>query len=116
MTVTSQRALLALSASTLAAGETANPLGAVFSLMDELTAKVTKDGEAEAKAYHEYFEWCDETTQNAGFAIKTAESDKKKLEATIGEKELKDASVIREKEASDFAANEQELVEAIDAL
>jgi len=136
---TSQRALLALSASTLVAGETANPLSTVISLMDELTAKVTKDGEAEAKAYHEYFEWCDETTKNAGFAIKTAESDKKKLEATIGElksevegadtkieelaastadgeKELKDATVIREKEAADFAANDEELMEGIDAL
>jgi hypothetical protein len=36
----------------------ANPLGKVLELIDELRAKVVKDGEAEAKAFKEYFEWC----------------------------------------------------------
>merc|ERR1719436_162317 len=62
-----------------------NPLSKVISLMDELTAKVTKEGEAEAKAYSDYVEWCDETTANAGFAIDTATKEKAKLEASIAE-------------------------------
>merc|ERR1719321_2657011 len=60
-----------------------NPLGAVINLLDELTAKVTADGEAEAKAYHEYVEWCDDASKNFGFDIKDASDKKAKLEALI---------------------------------
>merc|ERR1719436_1138728 len=60
-----------------------NPLSKVISLMDELTAKVTKEGEAEAKAYADYVEWCDEFSRNKQFEIKTATSQKEKLEAEI---------------------------------
>merc|ERR1719469_886619 len=127
-------ALLASTTQVVSGEDGPNPLSAVITLMDDLTARVIQDGDVADKEYHEYFEWCDETTQNAGFAIKTGESDKKKLEATIGElksevegadtkieelaastadgeKELKDATVIREKEAADFAANDEELME-----
>jgi len=111
----------------------------VLSLMDELAAKVTKDGEAEAKAYNEYFQWCDDTTKNAAYAIETAEKEVGKLEASIkeltanietagskiddlveaiasAEKELKDASSIRDKEAADFKTAEAELAKSIDQL
>jgi len=116
-----------------------NPLAAVLTLMDECTAKVTADGEAEAKAYAEYVEWCDDVAKNAQFAIKTAQSEKDKLEAKIGqltadievattkiedltgsiataESELKDATAIRSKEAADFAVAEGELADAVDTL
>jgi len=116
-----------------------NPLGTVITLLDELTAKITKDGEAEAKAYAEYVEWCDDTSKNTGFAIDTATKEKAQLEAKIqqltsdmeasstkidglasdvatGDAELKDATLIRGKEAADFATSEKELVESIDAL
>jgi len=108
-------------------------------LIDELAAKITKDGEAEQKAYNEYVEWCDDTAKNTGFAIKTAESAIGELEAKIGEltgniaaagsaieelagaiakgeEELADATTIRNKEAADFAASEAELSESIDTL
>merc|ERR1719310_2542159 len=68
-----------------------NPLGTVFSLMDELTAKITAEGEKEAKAYKEYVEWCDDAAANVNFEIKTAESKKEELEATIA-KSTNDAS------------------------
>merc|ERR1719343_1050828 len=116
-----------------------NPLGTVITLLDELTAKITKDGEVEAKAYAEYIEWCDDTSKNTGFAIETATKEKAQLEAKIqeltsemdaastkidslasdiatGESELKDATLIRGKESADFAASEKELVASIDAL
>merc|ERR1719337_519031 len=67
------------------AGSKANPLGTTIALMDTLTAKIVAEGEAEAKAYNEYFEWCDDTSKNAQFEIKTATSEKEELEATIGE-------------------------------
>merc|ERR1739838_141859 len=71
------------SAASLEAGT--NPLSKVYDLMDELVAKINKEGEAEAKAYKEYFAWCDDMAKNSGFEIKTAESKKEKLEAKIGE-------------------------------
>merc|ERR1719440_1116863 len=60
-----------------------NPLSKVIELMDDLAAKITKDGEVEAKAYIEYMEWCDDETKSLGFEIKTLTAKKEKLEATI---------------------------------
>jgi len=123
----------------LAQGEKENPLGKVIQLINDLEAKIIKEGEAEAKAYEEYTEFCDDSAKNGQFAIKTAKSQKEKLEATIGELtadigaseakieelagaistaegELKDASAIRGKENSDFRANDKELMETISML
>jgi len=117
----------------------ANPMDKVFELMDECAAKVKADGEAEAKAYKEYFDWCDDTAKNTQFEIKTHTSEKEELEATIGEEtaniaasttkieelsaaiasdtaELKEATGIRTKEAADFAKSEAELVDTVDTL
>merc|ERR1719281_2417059 len=116
-----------------------NPLSTVLALMDSLSAKITAEGEAEAKAYKEYVEWCDNAASNVKFEIKSATSKKEQLEATIAkatddasssassvedlsasiaadEAELKEATTVREKEAADFAASEAELVESIDTL
>jgi len=131
--------LVGAAASSVSARSKANPLGEVLSLLNDLTAKVKADGEAEAKAYKEYFEWCDDVAKNGQFSIKTATSQKESLEATISElsaeieaaeskisdlaadistntADLKSATEIRTKEAADFAASEKELVESIDAL
>jgi len=130
--------LLALT-SGMASAEQGNPLGKVFELMNALEAKITKEGEAEAKAFKEFFEWCDETSQNLNHEIKTSEKSEAKLTAKITEltsdmevstskieelsgaistndKELKEATAIRDKEAADFAASEKELVETVDTL
>merc|ERR1719262_686125 len=116
-----------------------DPLGKVFQLMADLTAKITKEGEAEAKAFKEYVEWCDNAAANLHYEIKTGEAKKAELEATISkcaadieassgkiedlsgaiasdEKELKEATAVRAKEAATFAASEKELVDAIDTL
>jgi chromosome segregation ATPase len=116
-----------------------NPLGKVIQLMDDLAAKVTADGEREAKAYNEYVEWCDEVSANTRNDIKTKESQKAKLEAKIDEltsnieagataieelggaiakatSELNDATAVRKKEAATFAASEKELVDTVDTL
>jgi len=120
-------------------GATSNPLSKVIELMDALTAKIVKEGEEHEKAYHDYFEWCEDFSRETGFEIKTLTARKGKLEAAIAqassnidssataieelaaaiataEKELSDATLIREKEHADFAASEAELDEAIDTL
>ena len=87
----------------------------------------------------EFSDWCRNAAQNSGFEIKTATSAKAKFEASIaklagdieasaskiddlaasiasGEGDLKSATEIREKESSDFAANEKELADVVDTL
>merc|ERR1719487_3252586 len=123
----------------VAVAATANPLGKVFELMDSLTAKITAEGEAEAKAFKEYFEWCDDAAANSQYAIKTGAKKQEDLEAAIGkagadieaatskiedlsaaisadEADLAEATAVREKEVATFKAAEGELVEAIDSL
>jgi len=130
---------LLLCASASAATVESNPLGKVFELMSALEAKIVKEGEAEAKAFKEFFEWCDSASQNLNNEIKTGTTQKGKLEAKIGEltsdidvaesqieelsaaiaaneADLKDATGVRNKEAADFAASEKELVETVDTL
>jgi len=131
--------LAGLVAHSAAARSGANPLGEVVSLLTDLSAKVTSEGEAEAKSFAEYSEWCDDTIKEKGFAIKTATSQQEKLEATISElsanidastskvgdlagevaaseSELKSATGIRDKETSDFKAGDSELMDVIDTL
>merc|ERR1719245_2398690 len=131
--------LLSTAASVLAARGTVNPLGEVLDLMANLAAKITADGEVEAKAYAKFFAWCDDAAQDVKFAIETAEKKKGKLTASIGkatgdadasaskidelassisgsEGDLDSATKIREKEASDFTAKEAELVDVVDTL
>jgi len=119
--------------------EAANPLGKVIELLNSLTAKITKEGEEEAKAYSAFVEWCTDAARTKGFEIKTATSAKDKLEADIAQEtgaieasssriddlagsiggddaDLKSATTIRAKETADFTANEAELVDVIDTL
>jgi len=130
---------LFLAAFVPASADQTNPLSKVVDLLDSLSAKITKEGEVEAKAFKDYFEWCDDASKNLNFEIKTAESDKAKLEAKIseagadsdaaatkvdelaasiasGEADLKNATGIRTKEKADYDANEAELVATIDTL
>ena len=65
--------------------EESNPLGKVFELMSALEAKIVKEGEAEAKAFKEFFEWCDSSSQNLNNDIKTGTSNQEKLTAKIAE-------------------------------
>jgi chromosome segregation ATPase len=111
----------------------------VFKLMDDCAAKVQRDMDAEAKAYKEYFEWCDDAAKNSQFEIKTAKAEKEELEAKIAEftsniggsntkieelaasiatdeKELAEAQSVRDKERAEFEAAEKELVEDVDTL
>jgi len=128
-----------LACSTVVGAVETNPLSKVLDLMDALTAKVTKEGEEEAKAFKDYVEWCDDAAANLANEIKTGTDKKEELEATISkagadieastakiedlsaaiasdESELKDATAMREKEVATFKASEKELMDAIDTL
>jgi len=122
-----------------AVADNANPITKVIELLSALEAKIMKDGENEAKAYKDYFEWCDDAAKEKGFVLKTESAKKAKLEsiiakaksdvetatesieslsATIAEDEadVKAATTIREKEKKEFVAEEAELMSASDML
>jgi hypothetical protein len=133
--------LLLASAFAPAAAEVSavEPVGKVVELLQSLEAKVKADGVAEEKAYKEYVEWCDDTSKNSGFEIKTATDRQGKLEAAIGKAagdieassakieelagsiseataELKEATGIRGQEKKDFLSAEKELMDCIDTV
>ena len=116
-----------------------NPLGKVIDLMAELSAKIQKEGEDEAKAYDEYVQWCQNAVQDTGFTIKSATKEKGELKAKItelsseidgagskieelastistNEADMKSVVEIRAKEVTEFLASEKELMEVISAI
>jgi len=122
-----------------AANAAANPLGSVFKLMDELTAKIQAEGAAEAKAFKEYFAWCDDAAANTNNAISIEVKEVASFEASIAkstsiievcttkieelsasistdETDLKEATTVREQEHATFEASEKELLDTIDTL
>ena len=130
---------VALAGLTIASADSTNPMAKVLELMDDCSAKIVKDGEAEAKAYKEYFQWCDDASKDSQFAIKIYSADVEKLTASVAkltsdievgtskigdltaaiataEKDLADATAVCEKEAADFSAAEAELVDGVDTL
>merc|ERR1719421_784404 len=116
-----------------------NPLQKVLQLLSELQAKVIAEGEAEEKAYRDYFDWCDDASKELQFEIKTAKANVEELKATIAKEaahieaadakiaelaskiatagaDLKNATEIRDKEHADFLEAEADLTDAVDVL
>jgi ABC-type transporter Mla subunit MlaD len=128
-----------LLASASESGDSTNPLAKVYELLKDIKAKVREDGDEADKAYNEYFEWCDDTTKEAGFqiesatrrqnklvaeidelnsVIETSESRIEDLAATISknEGEVKGSVEVRAKENANFKSAEAELTDTIDTL
>jgi septal ring factor EnvC (AmiA/AmiB activator) len=91
-----------------------DPLGKVYELMDSLTAKITAEGEAEAKAFKDYVEWCDNAAANLRFEIKTGESKQEELEATISKckADISACDAKIEDLSASISADEKELQQA----
>jgi len=121
------------------ADEGESPIGKVVELIAGLQAKVIKEGEVSQKLYEEFAEWCEDRATDLGFEIKTGKSEVANLQATIDEEtansaafdtkigelsgaissnegQLKEATALRAKESTDFAAEEKELVEIVGML
>merc|ERR1719478_762117 len=117
----------------------ADPIGQVVDLLNELSAKVAKEGEAEQKAYEEYYSWCDDASTEKFQEIKSSTAAKEKLEASIDEltsegevcdtkikeliaaisangKDLAAATKIREDEEAVFNKNDAELMDVIKTI
>jgi hypothetical protein len=102
-----------------------SPIEKTIQLLEDLEAKVVKDGEAEAKVYEEFQEYCKDTAKETQFDIKTGKSGAERFAAAVDdftakigvaetkigelsdaiandEKDLKSATAIRKKEYADF--------------
>jgi len=128
-----------LAAAPMACGEAANPIQKVIEMLSGLEAKIIAEGEEAQKMYDEFSEWCEDTSRDLGFEIKTGKAQAADLQATIDqetstagacaakaedlaaelardEADLKAAGEIRESEAAAFAKEEAELMEIVDML
>eukprot|EP00928_Gymnodinium_smaydae_P006444 TRINITY_DN12284_c0_g3_i1.p1 TRINITY_DN12284_c0_g3~~TRINITY_DN12284_c0_g3_i1.p1 ORF type:complete len:705 (-),score=276.61 TRINITY_DN12284_c0_g3_i1:143-2206(-) len=132
-------AVSSLLAGAAAADASESPVSKVLDLLSDLEAKVTAEGEQAKKTYVELSEWCEDTSKSLDYDIKTGKKEETELKALIEEQgalsmslsakldelagslatdeaDLKAATEIRAKEASDFAKEEKNLVETISTL
>jgi len=116
-----------------------DPVAKVIEMLSGLQAKIIKEAEDATKMYDEFAEWCEDSSKEKGFEIKTAQEEVEQLKAeiveltaTIGEcstkvesltgeiavdeADLKAATEIRAKEEAAFLAEEKELSEVVDTL
>merc|ERR1719160_2146870 len=116
-----------------------SPIEKIIEMMSDLQQKIVKEGEAAQKIFAEFNEWCEEEHRNLGFSIKTGKGEVADLKATIekaasdiavedgeiekltaaittDEADLKAATAIRAKEATEFAAEEKELMDTVDVI
>jgi len=123
---------------TVNAGQ-ANPIEKIIEMIGDLETKIIAEGEAAQKTYEEFSEWCEDTSKDLMFEIKTGKGEVADLKATIekesaniqvqdskieelagsiatDEADLKAATEIRNKEQATFAAEETDLVETVDIL
>merc|ERR1719487_938636 len=63
----------------------ANPLAKVFSLINQLKAKIASDGEKEETAYTKYMSWCSSTSKNVQYETDTSTALEEKLTAKLTE-------------------------------
>jgi predicted RNase H-like nuclease (RuvC/YqgF family) len=117
----------------------ASPIEKIIEMVSDLQAKVISEGEDAQKTYDEYAEFCEDRSTSLGFEIKTGKANVAELTATIDEEtasiaaletkieelsndiktdeaDLDAATKIREKENSDFQAEQKELLEVISML
>eukprot|EP00933_Yihiella_yeosuensis_P061161 TRINITY_DN63989_c0_g1_i1.p1 TRINITY_DN63989_c0_g1~~TRINITY_DN63989_c0_g1_i1.p1 ORF type:complete len:711 (+),score=226.53 TRINITY_DN63989_c0_g1_i1:83-2215(+) len=116
-----------------------NPVSKAVTLLQDLSAKITKDGVSEEKAMNEYLTWCATAKQEQGFEIDEAKdagaesrAEISRASATSGDAavtiksliaaiekdntDLAKATQVRDGEKKDFQAQEKDLTETIDTL
>mmetsp|Transcript_4743 Transcript_4743/g.11475 ORF Transcript_4743/g.11475 Transcript_4743/m.11475 type:complete len:683 (+) Transcript_4743:71-2119(+) len=125
--------------SLLALAQGQSPLQKVLSLLTNLESKILQETAEAKKAFEELTAWCKDGVRDLEYDIKTRKSELTELKACIesadaqiasgatkveelaasissNEADLKAATGIREKEATDFKAAEGELMEIVSTL
>merc|ERR1719482_1733271 len=125
--------LLALAALTPAAAieTTMNPIEKVIAMITDVETKTMEEGKVAQAEYEKYAGWCEDTSKNLQYEIKTGKATKAELEATIekmtanietedskieklaadiatAQSDLKKATAVREEEHSDYVTEHEE--------
>jgi len=116
-----------------------SPIEKTIQLLEDLQAKIVKEGEAEAKLYEEFTDFCNDESKETQFEIKTGKGASERASAAVAdetakigaaeaeieelstgiatnEKDLAAATEIREKEHADFLKMDADLAETVDML
>merc|ERR1719395_425182 len=97
-----------------AAESGADVIAKVLSMIGDLEAKIIEEGKVAQSEYDEYAEWCEDTSKDLMYEIKTGKATVEELSATISEEsaniEAADAKV--EELAAAIAKAEKDLKEA----
>jgi len=117
----------------------ASPIEKIIQMIGDLETKIIAEGEAAQKTYAEFSEFCEDTSKDLMFEIKTGKGEVADLTATIekesanidvqsskieelagtiatDEADLKAATEIRTKEQATFETEEKDLMETVDIL
>merc|ERR1719281_1657564 len=131
--------LLALAAFAPASGIEMNPIQKIISMISDIEKKTIDEGNVAQKEYQKYADWCEDTSKNLQYEVKTGKATKAELEATIekmtanieaadseierlsaeiatDEKDLKKATGVREDEHEDFVKEHDEEEEMISMM
>jgi len=123
----------------LTSANVATPMTKVVELLDGVKNQLETDAKQEAVLFSQYVSWCDEEKAESFMTIKKTKKEISELEALLeseaafrkkkgseiekvagelasNEKDLKDATVIRERDRKLFLEEERTLIESIDAL
>jgi len=115
------------------------PIGKVLTMIGSLETKIIAEGDVSQKAYEEHSEFCEDRNKELSFEVKTGKSQSEDLHSVIdkaaadieeltakvddlasanaeSEKELKEATGLRQREAADFAVVEKDLVDTVDTI
>merc|ERR1719482_1581877 len=108
--------LLALAALTPAGAieTTMNPIQKVIAMITDVETKTMEEGAAAQTEYEKYAAWCEDTSKNLQYEIKTGKATKEDLEATIEKMtaniETEDSKI--EKLTADIATAQMDLKKA----
>merc|ERR1719378_39242 len=98
----------------MASDTTMNPIQKVLSLIADVEKKTMEEGTVAQQEYEKYAEWCEDTSKNLQYEIKTGKATKAELEATITKMtaniETEDSKI--EQLAADVAAAQMDLKKA----
>merc|ERR1719181_223720 len=89
----------------------ANPIQKVIAMLDDLEAKIIREGEVAQKNFNEFSEFCDDHSKNLGHEIETAKNEVADLKAKIEEETSTIASLTNkiEKLGSEISTDQGDL-------
>merc|ERR1719333_1121070 len=96
--------LIVLAGLSLPNADATNPIAKVLEMISDLETKIIGEGEAAQKVYEEFSEWCEDTSKDLMFEIKTGKGEVADLKATI------------EKEAANIQVQESKIEELAGAI